>query len=167
MSVMCCLATQVMHSAYLGTVNSSQDTEDRAASLAKQIGFYHQAVKIDPMVEAVTSVFAQTFGGKTPKFESAGGSKAEDIALQNIQARLRMVESYLLAQMLPWVRERRGFLLVLGSANVDEALRGYMTKYDSRTCGRPQPNRGRFESRPQGVSEVGRGDIQLGHAAGG
>lgn len=55
---------------------------------------------------------------------------AEDLALQNIQARLRMVLSYLCAQLFPWVRGNRGFLLVLGSANVDEALRGYMTKYD-------------------------------------
>jgi NAD+ synthase (glutamine-hydrolysing) len=41
-----------------------------------------------------------------------------------------MVLSYLCAQLLPWVRGRSGFLLVLGSANVDEGLRGYMTKYD-------------------------------------
>ena len=38
--------------------------------------------------------------------------------------------AYLCAQLLPWVRGKKGFLLVLGSANVDEALRGYMTKYD-------------------------------------
>lgn len=31
---------------------------------------------------------------------------------------------------MPWVRGKQGFLLVLGSANVDEALRGYLTKYD-------------------------------------
>lgn len=55
---------------------------------------------------------------------------AEDLALQNIQARVRMVIAYLSAQLLPWVRGRTGFLLVLGSSNVDEALRGYMTKYD-------------------------------------
>jgi NAD+ synthase (glutamine-hydrolysing) len=47
-----------------------------------------------------------------------------------LQARLRMVMAFLLAQLLPWVRGRSGFLLVLGSANVDEALRGYLTKYD-------------------------------------
>ena len=46
------------------------------------------------------------------------------------QARLRMVLSYLFAQLMLWVRSRAGGLLVLGSANVDEALRGYMTKYD-------------------------------------
>jgi NAD+ synthase (glutamine-hydrolysing) len=38
--------------------------------------------------------------------------------------------AYLTAQLLPWSRGRKSFLLVLGSANVDEALRGYMTKYD-------------------------------------
>jgi NAD+ synthase (glutamine-hydrolysing) len=41
-----------------------------------------------------------------------------------------MVLSYLFAQLLPWVRGRSGGLLVLGSSNVDEALRGYFTKYD-------------------------------------
>ena len=43
-----------------------------------------------------------------------------------------MAFSYMLAQLLPTPRIRGtgGFLLVLGSANVDEALRGYYTKYD-------------------------------------
>ena len=36
-----------------------------------------------------------------------------------------MVLSYTLAQLLPWTRDRPSFLLVLGSANVDEALAGY------------------------------------------
>jgi NAD+ synthase (glutamine-hydrolysing) len=62
--------------------------------------------------------------------QADGGSEAENLALQNIQARLRMVVAFLLAQLMPWVRGRKGFLLVLGSANVDEALRGYLTKYD-------------------------------------
>lgn len=41
-----------------------------------------------------------------------------------------MVLSYLFAQLMLWAKSRSGGLLVLGSANVDEALRGYMTKYD-------------------------------------
>jgi len=43
-----------------------------------------------------------------------------------------MVLAYLLAQTLPFIRGRSspGSLLVLGSANVDESLRGYLTKYD-------------------------------------
>ena len=35
-----------------------------------------------------------------------------------------------MAQLLPWCRGGDGFLLVLGSGNVDECLRGYLTKYD-------------------------------------
>lgn len=65
-----------------------------------------------------------------PKFKVHGGSAAENLALQNIQARLRMVLAYLFAQLLPWARGKIGGLLVLGSANVDESLRGYLTKYD-------------------------------------
>ena len=37
---------------------------------------------------------------------------------------------YLFAQLSTWVNGRHGALLVLGSANVDESLRGYLTKYD-------------------------------------
>lgn len=43
---------------------------------------------------------------------------------------MRMVVSYLFAQLMLWARGRSGGLLVLGTANVDESLRGYMTKYD-------------------------------------
>jgi hypothetical protein len=59
-----------------------------------------------------------------------GGTQTENLALQNIQARIRMVIAYMLASLLPWVRSKPGYLLVLGSANVDEGLRGYLTKYD-------------------------------------
>jgi len=38
--------------------------------------------------------------------------------------------SYLLAQLSLWSRGSPGSLLVVGSANVAEALRGYFTKYD-------------------------------------
>lgn len=57
---------------------------------------------------------------KKPEFRAHGGTNAENLALQNIQARLRMLLAYLFAQLLPWVRGREGGLLVLGSANVDE-----------------------------------------------
>jgi len=41
-----------------------------------------------------------------------------------------MVLSYLMAQLVPWTRDERGFLLVLGTSNIAEGLRGYLTKYD-------------------------------------
>ena len=93
---------------------------------------------MDSVVTAVRQLFALVTGAR-PKFRQQGGSNAENLALQNIQvnytwnltyqfliptllnqARLRMVLSYLFAQLLPWVRGKNGGLLVLGSANVDE-----------------------------------------------
>ncbi len=38
--------------------------------------------------------------------QADGGSNAENLALQNIQARLRMVLAFFLAQLMPWVRDR-------------------------------------------------------------
>ena len=123
------LANYVLHTCFMGTKNSSDNTTSRAKRLGESIGSYHLSIHIDLMVDAVVKVFAMTTG-RTPKFQIHGGQMTEDLALQNIQARLRMVTAYLFAQLLPWVRGRSGFLLVLGSANVDEGLRGYMTKYD-------------------------------------
>ena len=40
-----------------------------------------------------------------------------------------MVLGYSLAMMEPEINNQEGFLLVLGSSNLDEALRGYFTKY--------------------------------------
>lgn len=65
-----------------------------------------------------------------PKYETQGGSHVEDVALQNIQARIRMVMSYMMAQIVPWSENKKGYLLVLGTSNICEGLRGYMTKYD-------------------------------------
>lgn len=123
------MANCVLHTTYMGTENSSKATESRAERLGNVIGSYHSSVKIDNAVSAMIKIF-QLATGKVPQFSSQGGTISEDLALQNIQARLRMVTAYLFAQLLPWVRGRQGFLLVLGSANVDEGLRGYMTKYD-------------------------------------
>eukprot|EP00980_Cylindrotheca_fusiformis_P009067 scaffold1956_cov109-Cylindrotheca_fusiformis.AAC.2 len=123
------LASHVLHTIFMGTENSSEKTTSRAKRLGEAVGSYHLSVPIDLMVNAVITVFARATD-RRPQFESRGGSMAEDLALQNIQARLRMVTAYLFAQLVPWTRSRTGFLLVLGSANVDEGLRGYMTKYD-------------------------------------
>lgn len=125
------LANKVLHTCYMGTGNSGTSTRDFAAGLQQQIGGFHCYALIDVMVKAVLWVVCSfVFNGKQPRFKAEGGTMTEDLALQNIQARLRMVLSYVLAQLLPWVRGKDGFLLVLGSANVDESLRGYMTKYD-------------------------------------
>ena len=63
-----------------------------------------------------------------------GGSNIENLGLQNIQARIRMVLAFMLASLLPWVHSKSGFYLVLGSSNVDEGLRGYLTKVLFNGC---------------------------------
>ena len=123
------MANCVLHTTFMGTDNSSDVTLSRAKRLADAIGSYHLSIKIDLMVNAVLEVFRLTTG-HLPRFATRGGTMTEDLALQNIQARLRMATAYLFAQLLPWVRGQTGCQLVLGSANVDEGLRGYMTKYD-------------------------------------
>ncbi|KIK81592.1 hypothetical protein PAXRUDRAFT_35820 [Paxillus rubicundulus Ve08.2h10] len=120
---------RIFHTCYMGTENSSAETRNRAKDLAEAIGSYHLDLNMDSVVTSVRNLFAFVTGAR-PRFRAHGGTGAENLALQNIQARLRMVFSYLFAQLLPWVRGRQGGLLVLGSANVDESLRGYLTKYD-------------------------------------
>lgn len=123
------LASRLFYTCYMGTSNSSAATRARARALAGEIGSFHMDVDIDPLVSAMLTFFTDCTKA-TPRFKVHGGTTGENLALQNIQARLRMVLSYLFGQLLPWVRHESGSLLILGSANVDEALRGFYTKYD-------------------------------------
>jgi NAD+ synthase (glutamine-hydrolysing) len=123
--------SRIFYTCYMGkSQNSSEETRARAEKLAQEIGSTHLEISIDEVVASFEKIAVKAFK-KTPKYKVHGGSATENLALQNIQARSRMVCAYLLAQLSLW-----GFvdcpksLLVLGSANVDEALRGYMTKYD-------------------------------------
>ncbi|KAK1362480.1 hypothetical protein POM88_046954 [Heracleum sosnowskyi] len=52
-----------------------------------------------------------------------GGSNIQNLGLQNIQARIKMVMAFMLASLLPWVYSKPGFYLVLGSSYVDEGQR--------------------------------------------
>lgn len=123
------LCNRLFVTCYMATENSSAETRSRAENLAKDIGSYHLSVTIDKAVRAIVGIF-ETVTKLTPHFKVHGGSERENLALQNVQARVRMVLSYLFAQLVCWARGGNGGLLVLGSANVDESLRGYFTKYD-------------------------------------
>lgn len=123
------ICSKLFVTCYMGTVNSSEGTKNRAKTLAAQIGSNHLSIVIDTAVAAVVGIWTATMH-LVPKFKVQGGTFNENLALQNIQARLRMVISYFFAQLTLWAVGRPGSLLVLGSANVDECLRGYFTKYD-------------------------------------
>lgn len=120
---------RVFTTCYMASENSSQDTCRRAKELAEQIGSHHINLNIDSAVKAVITIF-NLVTGKSPQFTVHGGCSRENLALQNLQARIRMVLAYLFSQLSLWTSGKPGGLLVLGSANVDESLRGYMTKYD-------------------------------------
>ncbi|XP_052810876.1 glutamine-dependent NAD(+) synthetase-like isoform X1 [Mya arenaria] len=120
---------RLLTTCYMGTENSSADTKARAAELASQIGSNHLSIGIDAAVAGVLGVFIAAMK-LVPKFKVHGGGLRENLALQNVQARVRMVLAYLFAQLSLWARGRPGGLLVLGTSNADEGLRGNMTKHD-------------------------------------
>ncbi|KAL6521460.1 hypothetical protein OROGR_018029 [Orobanche gracilis] len=137
-------AKRIFYTVFMGTENSplnwwdaygglhlssSEATKQRAQLLADEIGSWHLDVSIDGVISSLIFLF-QTLTGKRPRYKVDGGSNAENLGLQNIQARIRMVLAFMLASLLPWVHSKPGFYLVLGSSNVDEGLRGYLTKYD-------------------------------------
>lgn len=120
------LCNKIFHTIYMGmSTQSSPETRQRAKELAEAIGAYHTEADIDDMYHGAKGILAEATGFE-PKFKMYGGTPTENLALQNIQSRSRMVIAYTFAQMLPTTRKRpgAGSLLVLGSANVDECLRG-------------------------------------------
>ena len=126
------LCHNIFHTLYMGmATQSSKETRSRSKELSTAIGSYHTDLDIDNIFNAQKDTFTKATGFE-PNFKVYGGSMAENLALQNIQARTRMVTAYEFSQLLPTFRKRPGggALLVLGSANVDEVLRGYYTRYD-------------------------------------
>ncbi|KAF8817527.1 glutamine-dependent NAD(+) synthetase with GAT domain-containing protein [Phlegmacium glaucopus] len=111
-------ASRIFHTCYMGTENSSAETRRRAKQLSTAIGSYHVDLNMDSVVTAVRQLFTLVTGAR-PQFRQQGGSNAENLALQNIQARLRMVLSYLFAQLLPWVRGKTDINPIGGISKTD------------------------------------------------
>lgn len=117
------LCNRVLHTVYMGmSKQSSRETRQRAKDLAASIGSYHLNTDIDEIYEAQKKLVSTTLHADF-KFRMEGGSEAEGLMLQNIQARTRMVTAYQFAQALPITRKLSGGggILVLGSANVGES----------------------------------------------
>ncbi|GMT23683.1 hypothetical protein PFISCL1PPCAC_14980, partial [Pristionchus fissidentatus] len=121
------LTNKILHTVYMASEHSSMETRKCADDLAGEIKSSHSSILIDTAVSALLGIF-KLAQGFIPTFASS--DNRETMALQNVQARIRMVLSYLFAQLSLVTKGRPGGLLVLGSANVDESLVGYVTKYD-------------------------------------
>ncbi|KAG8184684.1 hypothetical protein JTE90_013077 [Oedothorax gibbosus] len=127
------LCNQVLVTCYMGTKNSSEETLQRAKDLASQIGSNHMKIQIDTIIDAILTV-VMLATGITPKFRAYGGTERENLVLQDVQARIRMVIAYFFAELVLWTKNRTGGLLVLGSSNFEESLTGYLTKYDNSSA---------------------------------
>jgi NAD+ synthase (glutamine-hydrolysing) len=122
------IVKRLLHTCFMGTQHSGNETRSRAKKLAASIGAYHSDINIDETITAHENIVEKAMNFK-PRFLVEGGTAAENLARQNIQARNRMVIAYEMAQLSTSARKmpRAGAsLLVLSSANVDEALRGYL-----------------------------------------
>lgn len=121
----------ILHTSYIASPFSSEDSAKRADELAEKIGCNHNKTAMNSLMDKFLE-FAEKLMKFMPKFKSEGGSYAEDKALQNIQGRIRMMLSYLMADLIPMTKNLKdGHLLVLASANVDDQLMGNSTKYDT------------------------------------
>jgi NAD+ synthase (glutamine-hydrolysing) len=108
---------------YQASANSSAVTRAAAASLARALGSSHIELDIEPLVDSYVAMIEKATG-RTLSWEQ------DDLALQNIQARVRAPGVWMLANL-------RGALL-LATSNRSEAALGYATM-DGDTCGGISP----------------------------
>lgn len=123
------ICKRLFSTCYMGSENSSSLTRKRARDLAEFVGSDHSEVEIDGIANEFKALIKKFFD-VILKFQAHGGTWQEDIAIQNLYARIRMVLSYLLAQLTAIKKKTRSFYLVLACGNLDETLTGYYTKYD-------------------------------------
>lgn len=85
------LCNQLFHTIYMGmSKQSSKETRQRAKDLSLAIGSFHVNLDIDEVYHAQRNLIVNTLRFE-PKFKVEGGTLAENLTLQNIQARTRMV----------------------------------------------------------------------------
>ena len=114
---------RLLHCVYQATANSSDATRRSATTLAEALGAEMSVLGVDRLVEQYVGGIEEVLGRKL-------SWETDDIALQNIQARARGPNVWLLANI-------HGALL-LATSNRSEAAVGYATM-DGDTCGGLSP----------------------------
>jgi NAD+ synthase (glutamine-hydrolysing) len=132
----------LLHTCNMPTKNNTPEIRKQASDLAKGLGSYHLTTPInDAFIAAKNMVKDVQFGvGITedevkaekkadyqmmeiPRYKSSGGDWQENLAIQNIQARLRMVTAYYMAQTLilhRWDQEYAGITQEAWKAYYDD-----------------------------------------------
>ncbi|CAI2387896.1 unnamed protein product [Moneuplotes crassus] len=124
------ICEEILSCYYLGTENSSSRTYQRAFELSQEIGCKFDKCKIDGLYDSSLGIFTDLFQ-RHPRYLCQGGTEEEDLALQNIQARVRKIFASFIAESNSFDRNDEGYLQILSTTNVDEALTGNITKYDN------------------------------------
>ncbi|MCL2346693.1 MAG: NAD(+) synthase [Planctomycetaceae bacterium] len=113
------LVAELLTCVYQRTKNSSETTRNAAAKLARAIGAKFYEFDVEPLVQSYMQMVERQIGRKL-QWET------DDIAMQNIQARVRVPGVWLLANL-------NGSLL-LATGNRSEIAVGYSTM-DGDNCG--------------------------------
>ncbi len=117
------ITRQLLTCVYQATKNSSDTTSNAAQTLAEGIGAEYHHFDVDPLVRHYRETIEKSIGRKL-------AWETDDIALQNIQARVRAPGVWMLANL-------KGALLV-STSNRSEAAVGYATM-DGDTSGGLSP----------------------------
>jgi len=117
------LVRRLLTTAYQATANSSTVTRDAARTIADMAGTEHFELDVEPLVRGYVDLISKAEG-------RALDWRHDDIALQNVQARVRNPGIWMLANL-------RGALL-LAPSNRSEAAAGYATM-DGDTAGGLSP----------------------------
>lgn len=117
------LVRRLLTTTYQSTRNSSEITRNAARAVAEAVGTRHLELDVDPLVVAYVELIEKALGRKLDWDH-------DDIALQNIQARVRAPSAWMLANLEN--------ALLLATSNRSEAAVGYATM-DGDTAGGLSP----------------------------
>jgi NAD+ synthase (glutamine-hydrolysing) len=106
---------------------SSEGSLTDAAALAKNLGIDFNVISIEPMFEAYLGALAPAFADARAGESGDTGAEAADLAMQNLQARVR-------GAILMALSNRHGRLL-LTTGNKSELATGYCTLYGDMAGG--------------------------------
>jgi NAD+ synthase (glutamine-hydrolysing) len=117
------LVERLLTTVYQATRHSSATTRDAARAVATAIGAKHLEFDVEPLVEGYVGLVSQALGRPLDW-------QRDDVALQNIQARVRAPGAWMLANL--------NNALLLSTSNRSEAAVGYATM-DGDTAGGLSP----------------------------
>lgn len=119
------LCNQIFTTLYMGMKKqSSKETRQRAKDLSEAIGSYHVNLDIDDVYEAQKKLVVSSINFE-PRFKVEGGTNQENLTLQCLQARIRMVTAYVSPSLylLSQGIMRNFILLRIASCQLDKSFK--------------------------------------------